>query len=63
MRRHSQHATFGAQALKALLQTCDDAQIGAVLPSWAHVLPKLVLDNDRVVGPDYTHSAVGGGAG
>lgn len=37
------------QALRGLLQEQGDECVAAVLPQWAHVFPRLVLDNDRSV--------------
>jgi hypothetical protein len=38
-----------AQALRELLQEQGDESVAGVLPQWAHVFPRLVLDNDRGV--------------
>jgi hypothetical protein len=37
------------QALRELLQEQGDESVAGVLPQWAHVFPRLVLDNDRGV--------------
>lgn len=47
--RHSLEQGGHAQGLRGLLRERGEAQVQAVLPSWAHVWPRLVLDNDRAV--------------